>query len=157
MKTQSTAFAALIAAFTLASAAGAKEVPVKQVPPAVHTAFQKAYPEAKGAKYSEDTKDGKATYEVEFTDKGKKLEATYSADGTPLEVEETVKVGELPEAVIKSVKEAHPHATVKEAEKVLKPDGTVTGYEVEIADGKKRLELELDANGAIQKTEADDE
>ena len=43
--------------------------------------------------------------------------------------------------------------SIKEAEKLMKPDGTVTGYEVEIkADGKK-IELELDVSGSILKTE----
>jgi len=35
----------------------------------------------------------------------------------------------------------------------MKPDGTLTGYEVEIKTGKKEVELHLDTNGKILKTE----
>ena len=53
------------------------------------------------------------------------------------------------------IKKAHPKAEIKEAEKLMKADGTVTGYEVEVKTGKKKLELELDAAGKILKTERD--
>ncbi len=53
MKTyQATLAIVTLAAFSsLASAAEEKEVSAKQVPHAVHEAFQKAYPAAKAAKY----------------------------------------------------------------------------------------------------------
>jgi uncharacterized membrane protein YkoI len=35
----------------------------------------------------------------------------------------------------------------------MKPDGTITGYEVEIKTAGKKAELELDINGNIMKTE----
>jgi uncharacterized membrane protein YkoI len=146
---------ALATVSSLAGAAEEKQLPAKQVPQAVHEAFQKAYPAAKEATYLEKTKDGKITYEVEFKERGKKLEAAYSAEGAWIETEEEIKTAELPEAVVNAIKKAHPHATIKEAEKVLTLDGTVSGYEVELAEGKKRLEIELDANGAIVKTEAE--
>ncbi len=46
---------------------------------------------------------------------------------------------------------------MKEAEKLLKPDGSIHGYEVEIKDGKKELEIHLDAAGKILKTETEKE
>ncbi len=90
---------------------------------------------------------------MEFKEHGKEFEATYSAEGALIETEEEIKTAELPKAVMDAVKKAYPHATMKEAEKVLKPDGTVSGYEVDVADGKKKLELKLDTSGAIAKTE----
>ncbi len=50
---------------------------------------------------------------------------------------------------------AHPKARIEEAEKVMQPDGTVSGYEVEIKVGGKELELELDTSGKILTTERD--
>jgi uncharacterized membrane protein YkoI len=35
----------------------------------------------------------------------------------------------------------------------MKPDGTLTGYEVEIKTGGKEVELNLDTNGKVLKTE----
>ncbi len=37
----------------------------------------------------------------------------------------------------------------------MKPDGTVIGYEVEIEAAGKKLELEVDVSGKIQRTERD--
>jgi uncharacterized membrane protein YkoI len=34
----------------------------------------------------------------------------------------------------------------------MKPDGSLTGYEVEIKTGEKEVELHLDTNGKILKT-----
>ena len=47
---------------------------------------------------------------------------------------------------------AHPKATIEEAEKVMKPDGTVTGYEADIKVAGKETKLELDVSGNILKT-----
>ncbi len=155
MKTYPAALAVLtLTGFaSLAAVAAEKELSAGQIPQAVHEAFQKAYPAAKKAKYSEKTKDGKIVYEVEFKEGGRELEATYGAEGALMEVEEEIKTTELPETVVNAVKKAHPQAELKEAEKVFKPDGTLSGYEVEVTDGKKKLELDLDAAGTILKTE----
>lgn len=143
----------IAAGLSFAALAEEKELSSKQVPQAVHEAFQKAHPGARGVEYSEDTLDGKPAYEVEFKDQGKEVEALYDANGVLLATEEAIKLAELPEAVVGAIKKEHPHATLKEAEKILKPDGTLRGYEVDIAEGRKHLELEVDPNGTILKTE----
>jgi len=145
----------IAASLSFSATAAEKYVTSKQVPNAVHEAFQKAYPSAKGIKYSEETEEGKTVYEIEFKDNGKELEAEYGADGVLMETEEAIETSELPAAVIETIKKEHPHSAVKEAEKILKPDGTLSGYEVEIVAGKKHLELEFDAGGALVKTEAE--
>jgi hypothetical protein len=48
---------------------------------------------------------------------------------------------------------AHPKAKIKEVEKLMKPDDTVTGYEVDIKAAGKEIELELNVSGNILKTE----
>ena len=142
----------LAALSTVANAGEDKQLAGQQVPKAVMEAFQKAYPQAADVKYE---KEGKAAYEVEFKDQGVEREATYSADGTLLETEEDIQPDALPVAVTEAIKKAHPQATIKEAEKTMKADGTVSGYEVEIKDGAKKLEIHLDATGKILKTEVD--
>lgn len=127
----------------------------QQVPKPVLEAFHKAYPQAQDAKYEEEKEAGKTVYEVEFKDQGVKREASYAAEGTLIETEEDIKPDALPAAITEALKKTYPHATVKEAEKVMKPDGTVSGYEVEIKDGKKELEIHLDAAGKILKTETE--
>lgn len=145
----------LVAFSTLAMAAEEKALTVKQVPQAVHEAFQKAYPGTKNAHYFEEEKDGNTVYEVGFKEKGKTLEVTYSAEGNLIETEEEIKAGELPEAVANTLRKEYPKAHVKKAERALKPDGTVSGYEVDIIDGKGKFELEFDAAGTLLKPESE--
>ncbi|CAL1239268.1 PepSY-like domain-containing protein [Candidatus Methylocalor cossyra] len=107
---------------SLADAAESRALTVKDVPKAVHEAFQKTYPNAKSVKYSQQQRDGKSLYEIEFKDQGREREVLYDADATLVQTEEEIKARELPEAVLQGVKQTHPKATVKEAEKILQPD-----------------------------------
>lgn len=133
--------------------AGEKELSKSQVPKAVINAFEKAYPNAKGLEFEEETFEGKAAYEVEYKENGKEYELLYSADGALLQKEEEIDSKSLPEPVAQAILKAHPKAVIEEAEKVMKPDGTVTGYEVELKLAGKEIELELDVSGNILKTE----
>ncbi len=142
----------LAALSTGANAGEEKKITEQQVPKPVLEAFHKAYPQALDVKYEEEKEAGKTVYEVEFKEQGIKREATYAAEGTLLETKEDVKPDTLPAAITEALKKAHPRATVEEAEKIMKPDGSVSGYEVEIKDGKKELEIRLDATGKILKS-----
>ena len=140
-----------------AAAAGAeKKLTEQQVPKPVLEAFHKAFPQAADVKFEVESKGGKPVYEVEFNDQGVEREASYSASGGLLETEEQIKPEALPAAVTEAIKKAHPQATVVEAEKILKSDGSLIGFEVEIKDGGKTLEIHLDHTGKIIKTEVDD-
>jgi uncharacterized membrane protein YkoI len=155
MKTQYLMSAVLIAVpMILGQAnAGEKELKKDQVPKAVIAAFEKAYPNAKGVEFEEEIFEGKTAYEVEYKKDGKEYEFLYSAEGVLLQKEEEIDVKTLPDPVIQAILKAHPKAKIKEAEKLMKPDGTVTGYEVEIKVAGKEIELELDVSGNILKTE----
>lgn len=133
--------------------AGGKELSKSQVPQAVIDAFEKAFPNAKPSEFETETFEGRAVYEVEYKENGKEYELLYSADGILVQTEEEIDVKSLPEPVAQAVNKAYPEATIKEAEKLMKPDGTLTGYEVEIKTEGKKIELELDVNGKILRTE----
>ena len=132
--------------------AGEKELSKNQVPKAVIDAFEKAHPDAKGVKYEEEIFAGKTAYEVEYKKNGKELEFSYGADGTLLQKEEEIDVKALPNPVVQAVLKAHPKATLEKAEKVMKPDGTIMGYEVDIKVAGKETKLELDVSGNILRT-----
>jgi uncharacterized membrane protein YkoI len=155
MKTQYIMSAVLIAVpmiFGQANA-GEKELHKNKVPKAVIAAFEKANPNAKGLEFEEEMFEGKTAYEVEYKKDGKEYEFLYGAEGVLLQKEEEIDVKTLPDPVVQAILKAHPKAKIKEAEKLMKPDGTVTGYEVEIKVADKELELELDVSGKILKTE----
>jgi len=154
MKTQYVITAVLVALPMILGQvnAGEKELSKSQVPKAVINAFEKAYPNAKGLEFEEETFEGKAAYEVEYKENGMEYELLYSADGTLLQKEEEIDGKSLPEPVAQAIKKAHPKAEIKEVEKLMKPDGAVTGYEVDIKVAGKEIELELDVSGNILKT-----
>ena len=155
MKSQYIMSVVLIASPMIFGQANASEKELKkdQVPKAVIAAFEKAFPNDKELEFEEELFEGKTAYEVEYKKDGKEYEFLYSPEGELLQKEEEIDVKTLPDPVIQAILKAHPKAKIKEAEKLIKPDGTVTGYEVEIKVAGKELELELDVNGKIMKTE----
>ena len=157
MKTQfwiTTILTTFLIAFGLANAS-AKEVSKHEVPKAVLEAFEKAYPNAKEVEFEKEIFEGKAAYEVEYKENGREYEILYNSDGVILQIEETLDVKALPEPIIQAISKAYPKATIEDAERVIKSDGTITVYEIEIKTEGKKLELELDSNGKILKTEKD--
>jgi len=135
--------------------ASEKEVSKDQVPKAVLEAFEKAYPNAKDVEFEQGMIEGKAVFEVEYKENDREFEILYDSDGVILQKEESIDVKALPEPVVQSISKAYPNATIEEAEKIMKPDGTVTSYEVEIKSEGKELELVVDSYGKILKTKKD--
>ena len=128
MKTQfwiTTILTTFLIAFGLANAS-AKEVSKHEVPKAVLEAFEKAYPNAKEVEFEKEIFEGKAAYEVEYKENGREYEILYNSDGVILQIEETLDVKALPEPIIQAISKAYPKATIEDAERVIKPDGTVT-------------------------------
>jgi cell division protein YceG involved in septum cleavage len=115
-------------------AAGEKELNKNQVPQAVIDAFEKA----KGLAFEEEMFEGKAAYEVEHTANGLEYEFFCSAEGTVLQKEEEIEVHSLPKLITQAIMKAHPKAKIEEAEKLMKPDGTITGYGQKLKRGKSR-------------------
>jgi uncharacterized membrane protein YkoI len=157
MKTKTLMVVALAAAWTFFAQASAaeKELGKRQVPKPVLEAFEKAYPNAKGVEYEQELFEGQPAYEVEYKENGKEYESLYRADGTLLQQEEAIDAKALPDPVIQAVAKAHPKAKIKEAEKLMKPDGTLIGYEVEIVEEGRKYEIKLDVGGQILNTERD--
>ena len=149
------ALATFFAMFSLHADADSKELKQSQVPQPVLDAFAKARPNAKVKEFEQETWDGKIVFAIEFKENGIESEYVFSPDGTLLASGEEIKPTELPQAVVEAVKQAHPQARIKEAKRKLLPDGTVSRFEVEVKEGHKEFELEIDPSGNILKTESD--
>lgn len=119
------------------------------VPQAVLQSFEKDHPQAKSVAYEEEVREGTPYYGVEYKTKGKEEEFVYSADGKLVEQHEGIGVKAVPAVVRQAVKREHPHAAVKEAEKVMNPDKSVIGYEMDIKEGKQHMELVFDPSGKL--------
>ena len=121
--------------------AGEKEEDKDQVPEAVE--------------FEKEMIGDKTVYEVEYKENDREHEILYDSDGVILRKEETIDVKLLPEPIVEAITNAYPQVFIKEAEMIKGPDGTITGYEVEIKTEGKKLELELDAHGKIIEAEQD--
>lgn len=121
--------------------AGEKEEDKDQVPEAVE--------------FEKEMIGDKTVYEVEYKENDREHEILYDSDGVILRKEETIDVKLLPEPIVEAITNAYPQVFIKEAEMIKGPDGTITGYEVEIKTEEKKLELELDAHGKIIEAEQD--
>lgn len=142
---------ALIVVFALGIEARAQEKKItkKDVPQAVISAFEKAYPNAKVKGYSTETEEGKTYFEVESYQGKLTLDVSYLSDGTVAEIEEGVTAGSLPDAVKAAVKSNYPKGKIAKAEK--KTVGTSVTYELKVTSGKTSAGVEVDPSGKILK------
>lgn len=146
-----------IAVLATGAPVNAKEekVPLDQVPKAVLDAVKVKFPDAKLAEAEKETEDGTTTYEIELDHKGQEYTVSATAEGKITEVEREVEIKDLPKAVTDAIKKKYPNAKMEEAEEVTADNKTT--YEVAVKNGKKELELTLDASGKILKEEEEDE
>ena len=126
--------------------AGETKLEKKDVPAAVIAAFGKAYPKATMKGFSKEVEKGKTVYEVESVEGKMTRDATYSADGKVMVVEESVEMKDVPAAVQQALEKKYPKAKVNKAEKLM--EGGTVGYEFKVttAEGKK-AEVKFDAAG----------
>jgi uncharacterized membrane protein YkoI len=124
-----------------------KKLSSTQLPPAVQAAFHKAYPAAKIKGASSEVENGKTLYEVESVDGSVNRDLLYSADGSVVEIEETIALNALPNEVSNALKTAAGKGKVQKAEKLTKA-GTIQ-YEFVISTGKHKREVVIDPSGKI--------
>jgi len=117
----------------LLTAIFAQNVAASKIPSAVKTAFTKNHP---GVKVNWEIE--KQNYEAGFTLNGKETSEAYSAAGSLLETEVSIKASEFPAAVMAKLK----GMKVAEAAKITNADGSVS-YEAEV----KGKDLLFDVNG----------
>jgi uncharacterized membrane protein YkoI len=129
-----------------------QKITKKDVPTAVITAFEKAYPKATIRGYGTEKENGHLYYEIESTDGKVMRDILYNPDGSVAEVEETIPENELPAGVMQSINKQYPGAKITKAEKVTHADKM--GYELQAKQGEKKISMELDSAGKILKSKA---
>ncbi len=155
--------AVVVCAVTYAAKDEGKDV---VLPDVVTAAIKALYPGA-AVEEAEWGEEELKVYEVELEANGEDVaEVTVAPDGTIVEVETEVAVGELPQAVKDAVALAAEGAEIKEAEKevtyavvtLVKLDDPTTSYEVELIKNGKECEIEVAADGTIlEELECDDD
>jgi uncharacterized membrane protein YkoI len=132
-----------------------KELKQSEVPQVVLDAFSIAKPTVKVTEYELKTRDGKPFYEIEYKHKGVKYEYFYAADGTLLETGEEMYPSRLPTELKQAIKATYPQAKIKEVKTKMMADGNPSGYEIELKENGKEVELDIDVNGKITRVELD--
>jgi hypothetical protein len=133
---------------TTATALSAQERKIgrRDLPAAV---ARTAATESKGAKvrgYSQEKENGQTYYEVKLTVKGHHRDVLIDSTGTVVEVEEQVKLADVPAAVRDSLKAAVGKGKVTGVESVTK-GGRVVAYEARVNTNGKRSEVSVDPDG----------
>lgn len=105
----------------------AQKINEKEVPQAIKTAFQKAYPTAREIKWEKEN----GNYEAEFDYNKNEYSVLYDANGQLLETEMEIEINQLPPAAVKYVEEHYKGQKIKEAAKITDAKGNIT-YEAEI-------------------------
>ena len=140
--------AMLLFAFLSATKAQAQEKRLKRsdLPPAVQRTVDE---QSKGASirgYSSEVEGGKLEYEVQLTVNGHSRDVSIAPDGTVLEVEEQVALGELPAAVREGLNKLAGAGTITRVESITKL-GTLAAYEAQVRTGSKRSEIQVGPDG----------
>jgi hypothetical protein len=134
----------MIAAILTAGSAMSQKIKEAEVPSAVKSAFAKKYPGAKVEEWEKENTD----YEAEFDLKKVESSAVFSADGTFKELEQEIKIAELPKAVTDYCTKNYAAYKLSEASKITETSGKVK-YEAELKKGKEQFDLIFDDKGAF--------
>jgi uncharacterized membrane protein YkoI len=148
--------AALFVFVACARADDEEKVPLDKVPKAVMDAAKKKFPKAEVVSASKDKENGKTVYELELKAGGKKIEATFTADGAVTSIEQQIDAKDLPKAVSDTLGKKYPKAQYKTVEDVtrVKDGKEVKYYEVVLVTAdKKEMEIEIFADGKIKEEE----
>jgi hypothetical protein len=139
--------ALLVFTFSISATAGDEKITRKDVPPAVLKAFERSYPTATVTAYAREKEKGTMYYELETIDGKTKRDLLYTEDGTAAEIEESVAMNDLPEAVAKAFAKESPKAHASKIEKITR--GQKVTYDFRMGKGKS--ELVIDPSGTVVK------
>lgn len=141
-----------------------------QLPAAAKQSVLKEFPGAKITEVEREREGGVNCYEVELKWKGREIEVEVAADGSIGEIEEELRLGDLPDKIAAKVKELVGDGTIKEIERAevrgVPRNGTFqprakpkTIYEVEyVKDGREHeAELLVDGDGILVATHDDED
>ena len=117
----------ILALITGTSYANAQKIKPDDVPAKVKEAFAKKYPDIKAEKWEKED----ANYEAEFELIKVETSVLFDIDGNFKELEQEIKISDLPKSVTDYINKNLPNKKIKEAAQISSADGTIT-YEAEV-------------------------
>ncbi len=131
------------------------EMPYDKLPMAVKAAAEKYLGVEGDFEAEKEIEDGVAYYEVEVEKDGMEKEIKVTEEGELVEMEEEIKIDQIPADILSMVKKKYPDSEIKEAENIQS-----FYYEIELTKDGKEIELLISPSGKIKrvyKQEKDDD
>jgi len=129
--------------------AGETSVKMKDLPPAVQKAVEEQTKGARIKGLSKEVEKGKTMYEVETIQSGNARDLLFDAAGALVSVEELVSIDAIPAAAKTALEKLAAGGKIRSVELVTK--GQTVTSEAVIVKGSKKSEIEVAADGSIQK------
>jgi hypothetical protein len=145
--------AALLAAgFVYADRDDEDQIDVSQLPREVSLAVRKAYAEGELTEIRRDGRGDDAVYRMLVKLEGRDNDVWLKvvADGSILEIDESMRKEDIPPAVVRALRKAFPHSEVQSLDKRSRIEVV---YKVDIQDGRKRREIKITPRGRIVEVE----
>ena len=129
-------------------------IKLEDAPPAVRKAIENRFPDAKVTTTERETENGKVVFEVNLTHNDRKYEMHIKKDGTIEAIEKEIELKEVPEIVIKAIKDKYPEATIQGAmqvDKINDKKETPDHYLITLMTGDKKKEIAVSLDGKTVK------
>lgn len=149
MKNASTMTTLLIATLAVSTAsvvAQEQKIERSQLPPAVQKTVDARAQGATIRGFSKEVEHGKLSYEVALTVNGHSREVQMDPAGNVTEVEEEVRVTEIPAEVKAGLKQKAGAGTILKVESLSKHE-KIVAYEAQVMTGGKKSEIQVGPDG----------
>ncbi|WP_318640179.1 PepSY domain-containing protein [Flavobacterium ardleyense] len=121
---------------------------LQEAPKLVKEAFSHKFPTAKNVKWSQEKNQ---EWEAEFKMDKIKYSANFLENGMWKETEHSIEINKVPSEMQANLNKSYPGYSIEEAE-ISETKETVV-YEFEIKKGKSNIEVAINMNGKIIKSE----
>ena len=123
------------------------------IPTVVMDALTARFPGAEIRQWTREEEEDVVIYDIEFTQEGRNCEADIREDGSYLNFEQAISAEDLPEAVLQTVEERYPGATLEEIMEITEvtAEGEILeGYEVVVRTADQtQAEITVAPDGTI--------
>ena len=139
---------AILAGLFITGIGAAQEKKIKRsdLPPAVEKTVAEVSKRAAIKGFSEETENGKTTYEVEMVVKGHTKDVEMDPSGVVLEIEEEVAMDSLPANVKAGLTAKAAGAKILKVESLTK-NGKLVAYEAKVETAGKKSEIQVGPDG----------
>jgi hypothetical protein len=130
-----------------------EKIKLDDAPQAVRGAIESQFPGATVSTTEKETEAGKVDYEINLEHKGRKYEMHIHEDGTIVAIEKEIRLKDVPDVVLKAVKDKYPDAVLldgMEVNKIKDNKETLDHYLIAVKIGEKKKEIPVSLDGKIR-------